>query len=162
MAQAGYTPISLYHSTTASAAPTAGNLDDGELAINIADEKLYFKNSGGNVRLLTSSYRVTSVTTGATITPTSDSSDLYQVTALDQSTTVNPPSGTPTDGQQLLLLFRDDGTARSITWTTSGTDSYIAVGVSLPSTTVVSGYVYVGCIYNSAASRWNVIAVTST
>jgi hypothetical protein len=54
MAQANYTPIQLYHSLTASAAPSAGNLDDGELAINTADGKLYYKDSGGVVKLLAS------------------------------------------------------------------------------------------------------------
>lgn len=54
MSQAGYTPISLYYSTTASATPTAGNLTNGELAINIQDEKLYFKNAAGTVKLLAS------------------------------------------------------------------------------------------------------------
>ena len=42
MAQAGYTPIQLYLSTTASAVPTAGNLANGELAINITDGKLFY------------------------------------------------------------------------------------------------------------------------
>ena len=54
MAQAGYTPISLYYSTTASAAPTAGNLANGELAININDGKLYYKDNGGVVQLIAS------------------------------------------------------------------------------------------------------------
>jgi hypothetical protein len=54
MAQAGFTPIQLYRSATASAAPTSGNLADGELAINTLDEKLYFKNSAGTVKLLAS------------------------------------------------------------------------------------------------------------
>lgn len=49
MAQTGYTPIALYYSTTAAAAPTAGNLVNGELAINITDKKLYAKDNGGNV-----------------------------------------------------------------------------------------------------------------
>ena len=39
MAATGYTPIQLYYSTTAAATPTAGNLANGELAINIQDEK---------------------------------------------------------------------------------------------------------------------------
>lgn len=52
MAQTGYTPIQLYRSTTPSAAPTAGNLADGELALNTADEKLYFKNASGVVKIL--------------------------------------------------------------------------------------------------------------
>jgi hypothetical protein len=54
MSQAGYTPIQLYHSTTASALPSSGNLANGELALNLADKKLYAKNSGGTVFLLAS------------------------------------------------------------------------------------------------------------
>jgi len=54
MSQAGYTPISLYYSTTASAVPSSGNLVAGELALNTLDEKLYFKNSAGTVKLLAS------------------------------------------------------------------------------------------------------------
>jgi hypothetical protein len=54
MAATGYTPISLYYSTTASTAPIAGNLVAGELALNTLDEKLYFKNSSGVVKLLAS------------------------------------------------------------------------------------------------------------
>jgi hypothetical protein len=54
MAQAGYTPIVIYHSTTGSAVPTAGNLAPGELGLNIADMKLYCENSSGVVTLLAS------------------------------------------------------------------------------------------------------------
>jgi hypothetical protein len=52
MAQTGYTPIQLYHSTTPGAAPTAANLLPGELAINIADGKVFYENSGGTVTQL--------------------------------------------------------------------------------------------------------------
>lgn len=52
MAQAGYTPLSLYYSTTAATAPTAPNLANGELAINITDGKLYYKDNAGVVQLL--------------------------------------------------------------------------------------------------------------
>lgn len=54
MAQTGYTPIQLYRTTTASAVPAAGNLSDGELAINVTDGKLYYKDNLGVVRLLAS------------------------------------------------------------------------------------------------------------
>lgn len=52
MAQTGYTPIQLYRSTTASAVPSAANLDPGELAINIndADMALYAENASGTVK----------------------------------------------------------------------------------------------------------------
>ena len=54
MAQTNNTTIQLYYSTTAVTVPSAGNLAFGELAINILDEKLYFKNSSGVVKLLAS------------------------------------------------------------------------------------------------------------
>jgi hypothetical protein len=63
MAQAGFTPISLYNSTTAAAVPLNTNLVNGELAINITDGKLYFKNNSGVVTLLASSAAATPVTT---------------------------------------------------------------------------------------------------
>lgn len=51
MAQPGYTPIQLYRTTTLGAAPTAGNLAPGELAINInnSDMALYAENASGTV-----------------------------------------------------------------------------------------------------------------
>jgi len=61
MAQSGYTPISLYYSTTASTAPTSGNLVSGELAINITDGKLYYKDNTGTVKLLASAASVLSL-----------------------------------------------------------------------------------------------------
>lgn len=54
MAQAGYTPVQLYRSSTPSNTPTSGNLADGELAINTADGKLFYKDSGGNVQVIAS------------------------------------------------------------------------------------------------------------
>jgi len=63
MAATGYTPISLYYSTTASAVPVNTNLVAGELALNTTDEKLYFKNSAGTVKLLASNGATTNVST---------------------------------------------------------------------------------------------------
>ena len=63
MAATGFTPISLYFTTTAAATPSAGNLVAGELAINTLDEKLYFKNSAGTVKLLASNGATTNVST---------------------------------------------------------------------------------------------------
>jgi hypothetical protein len=52
MAQTGYTPISIYYSSTAGNTPTAGNLVAGELAINTADGKLFYKDSAGVVQVI--------------------------------------------------------------------------------------------------------------
>ena len=52
MAQSGFTPISIYYSATATNVPTAGNLVAGELAINTADGKLFYKDSAGVVQVI--------------------------------------------------------------------------------------------------------------
>jgi hypothetical protein len=54
MAATNYTPIQLYYSATAAAVPVNTNLVAGELAINITDGKLYYKNNAGTVTLLSS------------------------------------------------------------------------------------------------------------
>jgi hypothetical protein len=70
MSQTNYTPIQLYHSTTAAAVPIAGNLANGELAINITDGKIYYKNNAGVVTLFGSTGDVSSVSFGTTgLTP---------------------------------------------------------------------------------------------
>jgi trimeric autotransporter adhesin len=63
MAATGFTPISLYYSSTASATPTAGNLVAGELAINTADGKLFYKDSAGVVQVIGTKGGVGSSTT---------------------------------------------------------------------------------------------------
>ena len=47
----GGTPISTFFSTTAGVSPSAGQLVNGELFINISDGKIFYKNSGGVVKL---------------------------------------------------------------------------------------------------------------
>jgi len=99
-----------------------------------------------------------STTSGSTITPTAGTTNQYTVTALAATATIAAPSGTPVDGQKLMLRFKDNGTAQALTWTTTS-GAYRAVGVTLPATTVISKVLYVGCIYNSQDSFWDVVAV---
>ena len=65
MAQSGCTPVQLYRSTTAAAVPLAANLAAGELAINLTDEKLYFENASGVVKVLADSAVTGTVTSVA-------------------------------------------------------------------------------------------------
>lgn len=238
--------IILKKSSTASAIPSAGSLEAGELAVNLADAKLYTKTTGGAVILVgsASTGTVTSVSasggttglsftgspvttsgtltldgtlavanggTGATtltgvvigngasafttmtapsgvivgttdtqtltnkrVTPrmnsqttttspwawNSDSYDTQAFTALANALTINADAGTPTDGQRTIFRFEDSGVARALTWTTGATKAFRAVGVTLPTTTVVGKVIYVGCIYNSFDSRWDAVAVS--
>jgi len=69
MAQTGFTPIQIYRSSTASAAPTSGNLVAGELAINTADGKLFYLDNLNAVQVI--GWKLVPVSAGGTGTTTS-------------------------------------------------------------------------------------------
>jgi hypothetical protein len=112
----------------------------------------------GAITLTRINPRIGTVANTATITPTADASDQYNVTALGVAATIAVPSGTAVDGQKLTIRIKDNGTARALTWTTSA-GGYRVIGTTLPTTTVISKTVYVGCVYNSADTFWDVIAI---
>jgi len=83
MAQANYTPISLYYTSNVAAVPAAGNLTSGELAINIVTGTLYFKDSNSTVQILaskTAANGVASINFGSTgLTPNTASNGTVTV-----------------------------------------------------------------------------------
>ena len=114
MAQTNYTPIALYYSTTAAATPTAGNLVNGELAINITDGKLYYKDNAGIVQIIANKATLTSVdtisfgTTGLTpSTPTTGNVVVAGTLALANGGT----GATTVSGAQTNLQVDPAGTA---------------------------------------------------
>jgi len=69
MAQPTFTPIQLYYSANAGATPSTTNLAAGELAINTADGKLFYKDSSGNLQTIATKAAATNpiaVSTGGT------------------------------------------------------------------------------------------------
>ena len=99
MAQSGFTPISLYYTTTAAAAPVAGSLANGELGLNITDGKLYYKDNAGVVQLLANKSNAVSplpVLNGGTGVTTKTGTG--SVVLNTSPTLVTPLLGTPTSG----------------------------------------------------------------
>ena len=101
--------------------------------------------------------RVSSTTSVASITPDISSFDQYAVTAQAVNLTINAPTGTPVDGNKLMFRILDNGTTRTLTWNAT----FTVIGVTLPTATTASKMVYVGCIYNAANTRWDVVAVST-
>ena len=68
MAQTGYTPILIYSSSTGGNAPAAGDLTNStlgsELAINITDGKLFYKDNANAVQVI--GWKTTPTTAGGT------------------------------------------------------------------------------------------------
>ena len=100
--------------------------------------------------------RVQTVASAATVTPTS-ANDIVTITAQAAALALANPTGTFVEGQSLIIRIKDNATARAITY---GTD-YRAIGVTLPTTTVLSKTTYLGIIYNSTDTKWDVVGVTT-
>ena len=98
-----------------------------------------------------------STTSTATLTPDISVADQYNLTAQAVGLTVAAPTGSPIDGNKLIIRILDNGTPRTITWNAT----YTVIGPTLPTTTTANKMVYVGCIYNSANTRWDVIALAT-
>jgi hypothetical protein len=103
--------------------------------------------------------RVNTATSTATLAWNSDNYEQYQLTALATICTISADSGTPINGRKIIFRLEDNGTARALTWTNGVSNSFRAIGTTLPTATVANKTVYVGAIYNSTDSRWDVIAV---
>jgi hypothetical protein len=101
--------------------------------------------------------RTSSTASTATLTPDISAFDQYNLTAQAAGLTVEAPTGTPVDGNKLIIRILDNGTPQTINW--NGT--YTAIGMTLPTTTTANKMIYVGCVYNSANTRWDVIALTT-
>ena len=108
------------------------------------------KNTGMIGRMIP---RVVTTTSDATAVINVATTDVYQLTAMAAATTFTL-SGTAVDGQTIMIRFKDNGTTRALTFT-----GFTVIGVTLPTTTTVSKWHYVGIQYNSSASAWHVLAV---
>jgi hypothetical protein len=98
--------------------------------------------------------RIQSVSSASTVTPTF-SNDQVNITALAAACQLLNPTGTAIPAFGLVVRIKDNGTARALTYDTQ----YRAIGVTLPSTTVISKTLYLGMIYNSTDTKWDVVAV---
>ncbi len=97
---------------------------------------------------------IQSVTSAATVTPTF-ANDQVNITAQAVGLTLANPTGTAVDGFGMVIRIKDNGTARTIAYGTN----YRALGVTLPTTTVISKTLYLGMIYNAADTKWDVVSV---
>jgi hypothetical protein len=133
MAQTGFTPIQIYRSSTASAAPTSGNLVAGELAINTADGKLFYLDSLNAVQVI--GWKLVPATAGGTGLSTYTTGDIIYSSATNTLSKL----GIGSAGQVLTVV--------------AGSPAWAAAG---------GGMVYPSAgIPNSTGSAWGTSYTTS-
>lgn len=96
--------------------------------------------------------RVVSITSSATPTPNADTTDEYTITALAASALLTNPTGTPTEGQTLLVRIKDNGTARALSFDTL---YRFSTDQPAPTTTVINKTLYLGFTYNFTDTKWD-------
>ena len=131
-------------------AGTTGFTSNGAVVVNTSDTQTLT-----NKRITPRGNGTTTVlTTGQTLTP-SVSNDVQNV-RITGNMTIAAPTGTALNNDKLLFRILCDTTAGTITWNAI----YRAIGVTLPTTTVANKTMYIGMVYNSADTKWDVIAVS--
>jgi hypothetical protein len=98
---------------------------------------------------------VLTVSSASTVTPT-DSYDMVVITDQAVPLTLANPTGVWVQGKDLLIRIRDNGTTRTIGY---GTD-YRPIGVTRPTFTTSNKTIYLGIVYNSTDSKWDIIGVS--
>lgn len=103
--------------------------------------------------------RIATPSASATPAINVDTTDQANITANQAITSMTSGlTGTPVDGQKLLLRIKDNGAARAITW---GASFMASGGTPLPTTTVVNKTHLIGFIYDSSVAKWVCVAADS-
>lgn len=79
------------------------------------------------------------------------------------TSTQNPTIAVPTnaiDGQKMLIVFTASGGARTLALNTGAGGFHFGSDITALSQTASGKIDYIGCIYNSTSSLWNVVAYT--
>lgn len=97
----------------------------------------------------------TTTASSATPTPTGGSlRNFFTITALATNATFAAPSGTPANGNTLVIRIKNGGTLRNLAFNAI----YRAIGFTLPTNIAANKTAYATMIYNSADSKWDVLS----
>ncbi len=117
-----------------------------------ADSTTTFTNKRINPRVVTAASYTTDTGTALDVS----TCDEFDVTAQAGALKLNNPGGTPVNGQKIIVRIKDDGTPRALT---SDTQFRASSDLALPTTTFLSKTLYMGFIFNSADTKWDLLAV---
>ena len=141
MAQSGFTPLQMYASSTGGNVPTTGNLTNSasgsELAINIADGKLFYKDTVGVVQVIATKAAAAGIFTSPTITGGTFTTPT--ITSILETATISATAATGTINFDVLtqaVLYYTTNASANWTLNVRGSgattlNSVMAVGQSL-------------------------------
>ena len=93
----------------------------------------------------------------AIYTPNIDVADVFTITGQTASLAFNNPSGSPVNGQRMIIRIKDDGVgARALNFT--GSQYRASTELAFPASSSLSKTLYLGFIYNSIDVKWDLLA----
>lgn len=129
MAQTGYTPIQLYYSSTTTNVPLAANLAYGELAINITDGKLFYKDNANSIQVIGwKTIPVSAGGTGLTSTPANGALDIGNGTGFTR-TTLTAGTGITITNASGAITISSSGSSNSAPVTATSDYSVLSTDV---------------------------------
>lgn len=144
----GVGSVELGHATdTTLTRVSAGVVAIEGVTVGTSSNTLTFTNKAITKRVVTTTDDSTAVIDVAV-------TDVYELSAVANATTFST-TGSPVDAQVITLRWKDAGVAKGLTWDAI----FVAIGVTLPTTTTASKWGYATAHYNSAASKFHVLAV---
>ncbi len=108
----------------------------------------------GNTITIDSKPDIQTVVSAAIVTPTF-ADDQVNITAQHVGLTLADWTGTAVNGHGILIQIKDDGTSRAILYG----GKYRAFNDALPAATVLGKTMYLGCVYNEADDKIDVLGV---
>lgn len=103
----------------------------------------------------TSSLLATSATSGDGDNKIIPQSQMHAITALSAAAQISEPIYAATDRMSGELRIKDNGTARALTWSAD----WVAIGVTLPTTTVATKYLYISYEYCAVDDKFHVLGI---
>lgn len=96
---------------------------------------------------------------GPTFNPDNANFDMLIATSQFANLTFGPATSPPFNGQK--MIFRVTASSTITVAFDLGSSGYRAIGVTLPTSLAAGLTMYIGCIWNSTISKWDVIAVNT-
>ena len=104
--------------------------------------------------------RVQTVVSASTVTPNASDDDVVEITEQNVALTIaNPidPSGTMSNCQRLLIIYKDNGVSRTITW---GSE-YRSFGATLPTATTAGKKSKSIFVKDTPDNKWDLLSTAT-
>lgn len=134
------------------------------LGVFLADDGTFSSTGGTNMatalagKSIRTKPRISVQASAATLTPNIDTFNIYEQTLQAIGLTIANPTGTPNDGDPIIIRLKDDGTSRALAYGTAWSN---VSGLDTLTATVAGKWHYIGAIWNAGTASWQILSIST-